>query len=162
MKISQHLAAFTTVAVVLSVVSLAQEQDEKTIQRSDLPAAVRKTVAKEKGGLSVIGYSQETEKGQVFYEVKFKLPGTLHKTDKSVTMDANGSVVEVEEWISPYALPRHVLQGLKAQAGEGKIVKYKTITKSGQLVAYEAKVMTNGKKAEVQVDPNGKPLDHED
>jgi hypothetical protein len=29
-------------------------------------------------------------------------------------------------------------------------------------VAYEAKVSTNGKKSEVQVGPDGKPLEHEE
>jgi uncharacterized membrane protein YkoI len=100
--------------------------------------------------------------GQIFYEAKFKLPGGFNKTDKSVTMDANGSIIEVEEWISKYALSRPVLQGLTTQAGEGKIVKVKTVTKNGQLVAYEAKVMKNGKKSEVQVSADGKPLDHEE
>jgi hypothetical protein len=29
-------------------------------------------------------------------------------------------------------------------------------------VAYEAKIMTDGKKSEIQVGPDGKPLDHEE
>ena len=164
MKISQRLVVLAAVTVLLPSLSLAlaQEQGEKTIQRSDLPLAVQKTVAREKSGYSIRGYSEETANGQILYEVKFNIPGSFHKTDKSLTMDADGSVVEVEEWTSQYSLPREVLQGLKAQAGGGKIVKYKTITKSGQLVAYAAKVMTNGKTSEVQVGPNGIPLDHEE
>ena len=31
-----------------------------------------------------------------------------------------------------------------------------------KLVAYEAQVTTNGKRSEVQVGPDGKPLDHEE
>jgi hypothetical protein len=37
-----------------------------------------------------------------------------------------------------------------------------SLTKKGKLVAYEAKVNTGGKKSEVQVGPDGKPLDHEE
>jgi hypothetical protein len=37
-----------------------------------------------------------------------------------------------------------------------------TIKKHDKLVAYEAQVTTNGKKSEVQVGPDGKPLDHEE
>ena len=51
---------------------------------------------------------------------------------------------------------------MQAKAGKGKIVKVESLTKKGRLVAYEAQVDTNGKKTEVQVGPDGKPLDHEE
>jgi hypothetical protein len=51
---------------------------------------------------------------------------------------------------------------LKAKAGAGKILKVESLTKHGKLVAYEAKVMTDGRKSEVQVGRDGKPLDHEE
>jgi uncharacterized membrane protein YkoI len=161
MKISQ-ISLLAAAAIAFATSSLGQEEQEKKIQQSDLPPAVQKTVAKEKAGFSVSGFEQQTENGQTVYEAKFRLPGTFHKTDKSITMDANGSVIEVEEWISKYALPKAVLQELSAQTANGKIVKFKEITKNGQLVAYEAKVMRDGKKSEVQVGPDGKPLDHEE
>jgi hypothetical protein len=52
--------------------------------------------------------------------------------------------------------------GLQAQASNGKLLKVETLTKKGKLIAYEAQVLTKGKKSEVQVGPNGKPLDHEE
>jgi len=51
---------------------------------------------------------------------------------------------------------------LQAKAGNGKILKVESLTKKDKLVAYEAKVETNGKKSEVQVGPDGKPLNHEE
>ena len=60
------------------------------------------------------------------------------------------------------SLPPAVRTGLQAKAVDGKIVKVETLTKKGQLVAYEAKVMSNGKKSEIQVGPDGKPLEHEE
>jgi len=42
------------------------------------------------------------------------------------------------------------------------ILKVESITKKDKLVAYEAQVDTSGKKSEVQVGPDGKPLDHEE
>ena len=81
---------------------------------------------------------------------------------KDVQMDANGSVVEVEEQVVMDSLPTAVVVGLQAKAGKGKLLKVESITKHGNLVAYEAKVMTDGKKSEVQVGPDGKPLDHEE
>jgi hypothetical protein len=71
-------------------------------------------------------------------------------------------VVEVEESVSMESLSPAVRTGLQAKAGDGKIVKVETLTKKGQVVAYEAKVMSNGKKSEIQVAPDGKPLDHEE
>ena len=81
---------------------------------------------------------------------------------KSVLMQADGTVVEVEEEIPAESLPPAVREGLQAKAGNGEIAKVKTISKKGKLVAYEAKVMTNGKKSEIQVGPDGKSLDHEE
>ena len=49
-----------------------------------------------------------------------------------------------------------------AKAGKGKILKVESLTKKDKLVAYEAQVDTDGKKSEVQVGPDGKPLDHEE
>jgi len=49
-----------------------------------------------------------------------------------------------------------------AKAGDGKILKVESLTKNEKLVAYEAKVKTAGKILEIQVGPDGKPLDHEE
>jgi hypothetical protein len=86
----------------------------------------------------------------------------VHGHSKDVLMDANGSVVEVEEQVAMDSLPGAVRDGLQAKAGKGKLLKVESITKRGNLVAYEAKVITDGKKYEVQVGPDGKPLDHEE
>jgi len=81
---------------------------------------------------------------------------------KNILMDANGAIVEVEEQVAMESLPSAVRDGLQAKAGSGKVVKVESITKNNKLVAYEAKIMTDGKKSEIQVGPDGKPLDHEE
>ena len=136
----------------------AAQDQEKKIKRSDLPAAVEKTVAAESAGATVKGFSLEKENGQTFYEAEM----TVNGHTKDVLMDANGAVVEVEEEVAVDALSPEVKAGLLAKAGKGKITTVETIKKHGKLVAYEAKVNTNGKKSEVQVGPDGKPLDHEE
>ena len=60
------------------------------------------------------------------------------------------------------SLPAAVQSGLQAKTGSDKLGKVESITKHDKLVAYEAKVMTNGKRSEIQVGPDGKPLDHEE
>jgi len=143
------------VGLVLVQGAVAQE---KKIKRSELPAAVEKTVAEQSKGATIRGFNQEQENGQTTYEAELIVNGR----SKDVQMDANGTILEVEEQVDFQALPAEVQAGLQAKAGSGKITKVESITKKDKLVAYEAKVLTDGKKSEVQVGPDGKPLDHEE
>lgn len=141
----------------LATLAIAQEQ-EKKIQRSDLPAPVEKSVAAQSQGATIKGFSQEKENGQTYYEAEM----TVNGHSKDVLIDPNGNVVEVEEQVALDSLPAEVKGGLQAKAGKGKIVKVESLTKHDKLVAYEAKVQTAGKRSEIQVGPDGKPLDHEE
>src|SRR5712692_9035006 len=136
----------------------AAQDQEKKIKRSDLPAAVEKTVAAQSAGATIKGFSTEKENGQTIYEAEM----TVNGHSKDISMAADGSIVEVEEQVVLDSLSADVKAGLQAKAGKGKILKVGSLTKKGKLVAYEAKVDTNGKKSEVQVGPDGKPLDHEE
>src|SRR5713226_6473302 len=140
--------------LLLAGTSSAQE---KKIKRSDLPPAVEKTVAAQSAGATIKGFSTEKENGQTLYEAEMTVNG--HSKDISMTA---GSIVEIEEQVAMDSLPADVKAGLQSKAGKGKILKVESLTKKGKLVAYEAKVDTNGKKSEVQVGPDGKPLDHEE
>jgi hypothetical protein len=140
---------------LLAAVSLGQE---KKIQRSDLPAAVEDTVAAESRGAVIRGFSMENENGQTYYEAEM----TVNGHGRDVLIDKSGAVVEVEEQVPLESLSAAVKEGLQARAGKGRIVKVESITKHDRLVAYEAKVLTGTKKSEVQVGPDGKPLDHEE
>jgi hypothetical protein len=131
---------------------------EKKIKRSDLPPAVEKTVAAQSAGATIKGFSTEKENGQTIYEAEMTVNG--HSKDISMTTD--GSIVEIEEQVEMDSLPSDVKAGLQAKAVKGTILKVESLTKKGKLVAYEAKVNTNGKKSEIQVGPDGKPLDHEE
>lgn len=157
MTVQSKISMLVIAGLAAASVAAAQEQ-EKKIKRSDLPAAVEKTVAAESSGATVKGFSQEKENGQIFYEAELIVSGHT----KDVLIDANGAVVEVEEEVALDALSPEVKAGLLAKAGKGKIGAVETIKKHDKLVAYEAKVNTNGKKSEVQVGPDGKPLDHEE
>ena len=152
---TNYLLALAAGGLLFAGTALAQE---KKIKRSDLPPAVEKTVAEQSSGATIRGFSTEKEKGQTLYEVEM----TVNGHSKDVLMAADGSIVEVEEQVAPDSLSAEVKAGLQAKAGKGKIVKIESLTKKGKLVAYEARVETNGKKSEVQVGPDGKPLDHEE
>jgi uncharacterized membrane protein YkoI len=150
-----YLIAFAAGVLLLASSSSAQE---KKIKRSDLPPAVEKTVAAQSQGATIKGFSTEKEKGQTFYEAEM----TVNGHGKDILIAADGSIAEVEQQVTMDSLSDAVKAGLQTKAGRGKILKVESITKKDKLVAYEAVVETNGKKSEVQVGPDGKPLDHEE
>jgi hypothetical protein len=154
MKVNLFVA-MAAAGLLLAGTASAQE---KKIKRSDLPPAVEKTVAAQSEGATIKGFSTEKEKGQTFYEAEMMVNGH----SKDVLIAADGAVVEVEEQVVLDSLSADVKAGLQSKAGKGKILKVESLTKKGKLVAYEAQVDTNGKKSEVQVGPDGKPLDHEE
>ncbi len=148
-----------TLAVVgVAILTRQSVGQEHSIKRSDLPPAVEKTVAAESVGATIRGFSKEQEKGKTYYEAEL----TVNGHGKDILMDAAGAVVEVEEQVELEAVPPSVKAGLEARAGAGKIGKVEALTKAGKLVAYEAHVSTGGKRSEIQVDPDGKALDHEE
>jgi len=152
---TNYLVAIAASGLLLVGAASAQE---KKIKRSDLPPAVEKTVAAQSAGATIRGFSTEKEKGQTLYEVEMTVNG--HSKDISIAPD--GAIVEIEEQVALDSLSPEVKAGLQAKAGKGKILKVESLTKKDKLVAYEAQVDTNGKKSEVQVGPDGKPLDHEE
>jgi hypothetical protein len=147
--------AVICIALLLSTTALAKD---KKIQRADLPAAVEKALAAHSQGATIRGFSEEKGNGQTYYEAEMTVSGH----SKDVSFDAHGKVVEIEEQVALDSLSAAVKEGLQAKAGAGKIVKVESITKHDKLVAYEAKVQSAGKKSEIQVGPDGKPLDHEE
>ena len=155
MSISRAVGLAALTGLLLTVPALPQETK---IVRSDLPPAVEKAVATQSEGATIRGFSKEKEHGQTFYETELVVNGH----SKDVLMDADGQIVEVEEQVAVDSLSPAVRDGLQAKAGKGKLVKVESLTKHGKLVAYEAQVVTNGKRSEVQVGPDGKPLDHEE
>lgn len=142
-------------ALVLTLPAVAQE---KKLTKEQLPAAVQKTVDEQSRGATVRGYSTEKEDGKTIYEVQL----TLNGKNRDVSMDTAGVVIEIEDTVDFASLPDAVQAGLKKKAGAGKILSVEALTKKGKLVAYEAVVETAGKKKEVQVGPDGKPLAHEE
>lgn len=154
MILHKRLLLFGSV-VLIATRSLGQE---KKIQRSDLPSAVESAVAAESRGAVIRGFSMESVNGRTYYEAEM----TVNGHGRDVLIDKSGAVVEVEEQVPFDSLSASVRKGLQAKAGKGRVVKVESITKRSRLVAYEAKVLTGTKKTEVQVGPDGKPLDHEE
>ena len=149
--------AATTVGLI-GLLALNALAKEKALKKSDLPAAVQKTADEQSKGAVIRGYSSEVEGGSLQYEVAMTVAG--HAREVSIAPD--GRLLEIEEEIAWDALPAAVRQGLEKAALGGKVGKVESLTKQGKLVAYEAQVVKDGKRSEVQVGPEGKPLDHEE
>jgi hypothetical protein len=154
-RVLSHRAIIYTFAAVV-VLAISAASAERKIKRSDLPAAVQAAIAAQSKGAKVRGFSEEKEHGQTYYEAEFQVSGHT----KDVLMDPQGKVMEVEEEVALDKLPAPVREGLMAKAPSSKLVKVESLTKQGKLVAYEAQVIAKGKKSEIQVGPDGKPLDH--
>ena len=147
--------AVPLLVLTCAIASPASTQERK-LKRSDLPAAVQKTVDHESQGATIRGYSSETDNGQLVYEVALR----VHGHNKDVSIAADGSVTEIEEEVALASLPPAVRAGLRQAAGRGKITRVESLTKQGAIVAYEAQVRTGTKRSEIQVGPDGKPLAH--
>jgi hypothetical protein len=155
MNRSRIVVAVVFASTLIALPVLAQE---KKLTKEQLPAAVQKTVDEQSKGATVRGYSTEKEDGKTIYEVQL----TVNGKSRDVSMDPGGVVLEIEDQVDFASLSDPVQAGLKKKAGAGKILSVEALTKKGKLVAYEAVVETAGKKHEVQVGPDGKPLAHEE
>ena len=131
---------------------------ETKIKRSDLPPAVEKTVVEVSKDATIKGFAKEKEDGKLSYEVEMIANGH----SKDVQIDSTGVVTEIEEEVAMDALSTEVKSGLNTKAAGAKILKIESLAKKGKIVAYEAQVEKAGKKSEIQVGPDGKPLDHEE
>ncbi len=131
---------------------------EHKVTHDELPPAVQRVADEQSKGATVRGYSTETENGQKQYEVEL----TVNGHSKDVILGPDGKVLEIEEAVRVASLSQAVQAGLKAKAGKGQITKIESLTKGGKIVAYEAQVMTEGKRSEIQVGPDGKSVAREE
>ena len=153
-RLGQTMMALLVLGVLAAGNAFAQE---KHVKRSDLPAAVQKTVAEQSKGATIRGYTSEMEGGQQEYEVEM----TVHGRSRDVSIAAVASVNEVEDQVTLRSLPAAVRDSLVQKARPGRITKVESLTKQGTLVAYEAQVRTGKQHSEVQVGPHGETLAHE-
>ena len=150
------LTDLSKVAIVLCFSAGSLPAQERTIDRSHLPAAVEKTVTEQSQGATVKRISTEVEHGKKTYEAELVVNG--HTRDIQVAPD--GTLTEVEEEIAFDTLTSSVKAGLTRKAAGARITKVEALTKNNKLVAYEAATLRGVKKGEIQVGPDGATLTH--
>lgn len=143
MKFVASLAVFAALLVADS---------EVKVKMQDLPAPVRKAAQEQLKNATLVGLNKEVEGGKTVYEVETRVNG--HSRD--VSLDAKGSVVEIEEETDIAAIPAAAREALTKLAAGGKMGKVETVT-SGAAVSYETVVTRGGKRKEVAVNADGSP-----
>jgi uncharacterized membrane protein YkoI len=126
---------------------------ETKVKLEQLPPAVQAAVKEQTRNASLVGLSKETEKGKTMYEVETKVDGK----SRDVTLDASGSVVEIEEEVDIATLPAAAKAAIEKKAAGGRITKVEKLT-AGPNASYEAAITSkSGKKTEVGVNADGTP-----
>jgi uncharacterized membrane protein YkoI len=148
--------SFLTTALLISSSSLIVLGQEKTLNRSQLPPAVEKTVQTQSQGATIKRFITEQENGKTVYEAEMIVNG--HTKDIQIAKD--GTLNEIEEEVSIDSLPLEVQTALRTKAAGAVITKVESLTKQGSVVAYEASILKGNQKGEIQVGPTGKQLAH--
>jgi hypothetical protein len=119
-----------------------------------LPAAVLDAFKAAYPQAVIKGAGQETEKGVTYYEIE----SVEGKMNRDLLYTADGKVVEVEEAVTPGALPIAVTRAL-AEAYPGyEILKAEELLKDGQEF-FELQIQVEDKKIGVTIDPSGKIIE---
>jgi hypothetical protein len=148
--------SFLTTALLISSSSLIVLGQEKTLNRSQLPPAVEKTVQTQSQGATIKRFITEREDGKTVYEAEMIVKG--HTKDIQIAKD--GTLNEIEEEVSMNSLPLEVQTALRTKAAGAVITKVESLTKQGSVVAYEATTLKGSQRGEIQVGPTGKQLAH--
>jgi hypothetical protein len=154
----RFLSTWILLGALILLSFASAEEKEKKIERSQLPPKVEKAMAALTENSTIRGFRRENEHGQTYYEVELTVGGH----HKDILLDTQGEVVEIEQEVALGSLPAAVQDALQGRARQGKLRKVESITKHGRLVAYEAQVLNNGERSEIQVGPEGEFLNHEE
>ena len=90
----KYIVPVIAVATVLTLgawtPAYAEEENEQTVQMSDLPASVQTTIKDKAGASEVVKIEKKTEQGKTVYEAVVNKKGT----EWSIEVDANGKFLK--------------------------------------------------------------------
>jgi hypothetical protein len=151
-----RLARWTTLATTLGLLSAAGSAiaEEETISVKHLPGAVIKALKAKFPRAAIKKAAEEEEDDETVYEVSLEFKGRSY----DVTLEADGTFVEIEKKLTTDELPAAVLKTLAARYPKAMIEKAEEITtgKGGE-VRYEVVL-----KAEVAFTASGKVVKAEE
>jgi uncharacterized membrane protein YkoI len=141
--------ALSSVLTLIFCSAIAKASEKQTTY-NDLPAAVQKAAQRESRGSTVLRYSKEVEKGKVEYEVEMIVTGK----SKDVSIDPSGKVIEIEQQVSLDTVPMAAMAAIRKGAAGGSVRKVEEV-RSDSETAYEAQILSNGKRREIRVHADG-------
>jgi len=143
-----RLFLLTTALAITSCVYAA----EHSVPCSTLPDAVQqRSKALLEPGTTVHGCVKDVSAGKTTYEMELITP----QGSKDVTFSPAGDVLEIEQQVDPAALPPPVAAAFAKAASGGKLGKVESLTRQGQLIAYESTVVKGGRHRELAFRPDG-------
>lgn len=126
------------------------QQAKKPAAKGQPPAAIQQAFQTAYPNAKITKTSKETEGGKTVYEVESVDQGL----NRNLIYNLDGTVVEIEEQISPADLPPPVSEALKKLYPKATITTAEKLTR-GQTVQYELAIKGAPKK-EVAFTPDGK------
>ncbi|MFI5281112.1 MAG: hypothetical protein ACHQU1_11480 [Gemmatimonadales bacterium] len=123
-------SAAALLALLVTYTALAAQ--ERAVQASRVPAAVREALARAYPTATALHWTSEREHGRTIYEVE-STDGAIHR-DLQIVSD--GTIIETETQVAPEQLPPAVRSAAAAAGGRIRIAE---VVVTGRDTVYEIK-----------------------
>lgn len=156
MKNLQRVITYALAVLLIAGITLQAIAGDKKITKKDVPAAALKAFEAAFPKVKVNAYLTEVEDGKTFYEFE-TVEGTIKR---DILYKADGTLVEVEEKLTPATIPTEIAKAVTTDMPKAKIVGGEKTTK-GSEVTYEVKIKAGKKTGKVVLSAQGKIIKKE-
>ena len=139
-----------TLLVALLVSAGTAGSQEQSIKKKDIPQAILDAFHKSYPNAAIKGYSRETDKGNVVYEIE-SLEGKIHR---DISYAADGSLVSTEESLAYAELPEPVRNAIEKDYPKAKVSICEKVVKGGT-TNFELLVRSGKQKQELVFNADG-------
>ncbi len=80
----------------------------------------------------------------------------MNGRSRDLSVDANGTILSVEEVVSLISVPALVKVPIEKKAARGQVSKVERVTENGKVI-YEATIPMKGKKPAIRIAEDGTP-----
>jgi uncharacterized membrane protein YkoI len=128
---------------------------EVPLSKNEVPKAVLEAFEKANPNATKVEFEKEMFEGKAAYEVEYK----ENRKEYEFLHSADGALLQKEAEIDANTLPELVVKAIKKAYPKAKIEEAEKLMKpDGTLTGYEVEIKTARKKAELELDVNGKIL----
>jgi hypothetical protein len=152
----QRAISYTLAILLIAGITSQAIAGDKKISKKDVPAAALKAFEATFPKVKVNTYIEETENGNTFFEFE-TVEGT---TKRDILYKSDGTLVEVEEILTPETVPTEIGKAITAEMPKAKIMGGEKTTK-GTDVTYEVKVTVGKKMGKIVLSADGKIIKKE-